>query len=77
MKQDGFGLGSSILISMRPIESLFWALVFYFLPSIVAYARRSGWRPLALFVNAFFGWTIVGWFVAWFLAFHKADDPAY
>lgn len=52
-------------------ESAFWAVVIYFLPAIVAYARKSGWRAMAFGVTLFFGWTIVGWFIGWFFALHR------
>lgn len=61
-------------IEMSPIESLIWVVFFYLAPSVVAFARRSSWRSLVVFVNVVFGWTIVGWFVAWFLAFHRREE---
>lgn len=59
---------------MSSIDATVWLFVIYFLPSVVAFARKSGWRSLAFFVNIVFGWTVVGWFIAWFLAFHKAEQ---
>lgn len=58
-------------------ESLFWLVVIYLLPAIVAWRRHSAWRSLCYFCTVFFGWTVIGWFVAWFLAFHRRDqyDP--
>jgi hypothetical protein len=42
-------------------------LLVYFTPSIVAIIRRN--RPGAVFlINLLFGWTIVGWFVACWMA---------
>lgn len=60
---------------MTWIEALIWAVVIYLLPAIVAYWRRSSWRTLALATTVLFGWTIVGWFIGWFFALHRADQP--
>jgi len=54
-------------------EAAFWTVVLYFLPAIVAYARRSSWRGMSFVVTLLFGWTIVGWFAGWFFAFHKRE----
>jgi hypothetical protein len=51
--------------------ALFWTVVIYFLPAIVAYVRNSGWKVMSFFVTLFFGWTIIGWLAGWFFAFHK------
>ncbi len=48
-------------------------LALYLLPSIVAWQRRSMYRVLAYYSNILFGWTIIGWFVAWFFAMHKSE----
>ena len=40
------------------------ALALYFLPSIVAWRRRSRHTVLVIIVNTFLGWTFVGWLVA-------------
>jgi hypothetical protein len=40
-------------------------LIIYFLPSIIALARASALNFLGvLILNFFFGWTIIGWFLA-------------
>lgn len=40
----------------------------YFVPAIIAYARRKANRGTILLVNVFLGWTLVGWIVALVLA---------
>jgi hypothetical protein len=54
---------------MSATQSLLWVLGFYLLPSLVAFWRRSRERWMALVVNVGFGWTILGWFFAWFFVF--------
>lgn len=36
----------------------------YFLPSMIAFGRRHPQRMAILAVNLFFGWTLLGWFIA-------------
>lgn len=38
--------------------------VLYFLPSIVAYARKHQNSGAILILNIFLGWTFIGWVVA-------------
>jgi Superinfection immunity protein len=48
--------------------------VFYFLPSIVAFARSKRDSAAILILNLLLGWTAIGWIIAlvWSL---KADVP--
>jgi hypothetical protein len=46
-------------------------LIFYFIPAMVAWGKRSFGSVMA--INFFLGWTIVGWVVA--LAWALKDDP--
>jgi hypothetical protein len=39
-------------------------LVLYFIPAIIAWQRRHRQRVAILVVNIFFGWTFVGWIIA-------------
>jgi hypothetical protein len=39
-------------------------LVLYFIPAIIAWQRRHRRRVAILVVNIFFGWTVVGWIIA-------------
>lgn len=44
--------------------ALFIILVIYFLPTLIAQKRKhKQYQPITL-VNLFFGWTILGWFIA-------------
>jgi len=55
--------------------SLLIFLGFYFLPSIIACARRNH-NALAVFVlNLLVGWTIIGWIVALVWSFAKPAVP--
>jgi len=48
----------------------------YFIPAIVAFKRRHRSRTPILILNAFLGWTFVGWvlFLAW--SFSSDVEPA-
>ena len=48
--------------------------VMYWLPTIIAVLRRTPSALGVAIVNFFFGWTIIGWVVALFMAL--ADAPA-
>lgn len=39
-------------------------LVLYFLPSVVAVARKVRHQGSVVVINLFFGWTFIGWVVA-------------
>jgi Superinfection immunity protein len=44
---------------------IFWTLVFfYFLPTVVAFARGHQSSAAIMLTNLFFGWTFVGWCIA-------------
>jgi hypothetical protein len=45
------------------------SFLIYFLPTIVAYQRKTGhWASIFLF-NMFLGWTGLGWFIAMLMAY--------
>lgn len=50
---DGAGAGYLIVI-----------LALYFVPSIVAYFRKVSNVGSIIVINAFLGWTLIGWVVA-------------
>jgi hypothetical protein len=57
---DASGIG----LSLGSICLLLFGAVFYFLPSIVAFARRHH-NGLAIFIlNLFLGWSVLGWIIA-------------
>jgi len=51
-----------------------FGFVFYFLPSIVAFARSKRDRLSIFLLNLFLGWTLIGWIVALVWA-AKVDSP--
>jgi alpha/beta superfamily hydrolase len=53
------------------------ALVVYFIPSIVAYAREHHNRLAILVLNTFLGWSFLGWVAAlvWAATHVQRDDP--
>lgn len=46
-------------------------LLFYFLPFLISIFNRKTNHGNVLFVNLFFGWTIIGWIIALYLALSK------
>ena len=46
------------------IMILFLVFTFYFLPMVIASARRTGHKGMIFFINAVFGWTVLGWIAA-------------
>lgn len=40
----------------------------YFIPCIVGDIRKSSNKLLILFINLFFGWTVIGWIIALIVA---------
>ncbi|GHC42706.1 superinfection immunity protein [Streptomyces flavofungini] len=49
--------------------------VLYFLPALVAFRRNAENRWLVLAVNALFGASVLGWFLALYLATRTAKEP--
>ncbi len=56
---------------------LLFCTALYFAPSIVAAARHTHNTAGILLINIFFGWTIIGWFVALVMALSSAPAWAY
>ena len=48
----------------RQVVFVFLLIVVYYLPSIVAIARRAPDADWVLVLNFVFGWTIVGWMIS-------------
>jgi hypothetical protein len=51
------------------------SLTVYWLPAIIAVARRVPAKAQVVIVNLFLGWTVVGWVVALVMAF-RVVPPA-
>ncbi len=56
---------------------LLFLTALYFAPSIVAAARHTHNTAAILLINIFFGWTIIGWFVALVMALSSTPAWAY
>ena len=54
---------------------LILALVFYFLPTIVADKRNVPHSGFILFCNIFFGWTLIGWLGVFIWAVVEQPSP--
>jgi|SRR6516225_8016095 hypothetical protein len=53
-------------------ELLLVLVALYFLPSLIAGARKHNSTPAIVLLNTFLGWTIAGWF--WSLFFALTSD---
>ena len=53
-----------------PISIFMWIFfgVIYFMPTIIAVATRKSKMVTIFMINAFLGWTIIGWIIALILA---------
>lgn len=56
---------------------LIFVLGLYFLPAIVAALRHTHNATGILLLNIFFGWTVIGWFVALLMAIGSAPSYVY
>ena len=57
------------------VSSSIWVLGLYFLPSIIAVARKTRNYGSVVVVNLFLGWTIIGWIIALAMAV-KSSQPS-
>jgi Superinfection immunity protein len=56
--------GSPIMGGVIHSSAFLIVLVLYFLPSIIAVARKVTHQGSVIVVNLFLGWTFIGWVVA-------------
>ncbi len=56
---------------------LIFAIGLYFLPAIVAALRHTHNATGILLLNIFFGWTVIGWFIALLMAIGSAPSYIY
>ena len=74
-------LFSSSAILLFPIAGIAFiigiSLIFYFIPSIVAFSRKCPSSLSILALNLFFGWTLVGWVASlvWSLRNYEYSAP--
>ena len=52
-------------------------LVVYFLPTIVAFVRKTTIKSDVFLMNLLAGWTIIGWVVAIIMAFWKTEKKTF
>jgi hypothetical protein len=58
---------------------LLLCLIIYMLPTLIAYARDVPSRQTITVINIVFGWTLIGWLIAFLwamLAETSIDEPA-
>jgi len=60
------------------VIAIVWVLVIvaYWVPTIVAVARKAPNRGSVAVINGFLGWTFVGWVVALAMACRSVPEPA-
>ena len=61
--------GSPVMGGVIHSSALIVVLALYFLPSIVAVARKVTHQGSVIVINLFLGWTFIGWVVALAMAF--------
>jgi len=62
--------------AMAGVGALYLVIIaLYWVPTIVAYARRTRRRAQVLILNLFLGWTVVFWVVALVMAVDRNTDP--
>ena len=61
----------------REISTSVLVAGFYFVPTAMAFVRRTRDRASILLLNLFLGWTLVGWIVAlrWSLSANDDSPP--
>ena len=57
-------VGSPIMGGVVHSAAFLAVLVLYFLPSIVAFARKVTHQGSVIVINVFLGWTFIGWVIA-------------
>ncbi len=57
-------VGSAIMGGVIHSSAFLFVLALYFLPSIVAVARKVTHQGSVIVINLFLGWTFIGWVVA-------------
>jgi hypothetical protein len=71
---DGGGIDTMLTATIILFPFFGFGFVFYFLPSIVAFARSKRDLLSIFLLNLFLGWTLIGWIVALVWA-AKVDTP--
>ena len=66
---DASSTPSGATVAVNLATGLLVIVGMYFLPTIVATSRNRGAAWPTFWVNLFWGWTVVGWLIAWLLAF--------
>jgi hypothetical protein len=57
-------VGSPIMGGVIHSSAFLIVLVLYFLPSVIAVARKVTHQGSVVVINLFLGWTFIGWVVA-------------
>ncbi|MFI4990736.1 MAG: superinfection immunity protein [Solirubrobacterales bacterium] len=67
--------GGPVMGGIIHSSALLVVLALYFLPSIVAVARKVTHQGSVIVINVFLGWTFVGWVVALAMACRTSRVP--
>jgi hypothetical protein len=68
-------LGSPIMGGVIHSSVFLVVLVLYFLPSVVAVARKVTHQGSVVVINLFLGWTLIGWVIALAMACRTSRVP--
>lgn len=68
-------VGSPVIGGVIHSSAFLIVLAVYFLPSVVAVARKVRHQGSVVVVNLFLGWTFIGWVVALAMACRTSQVP--
>jgi divalent metal cation (Fe/Co/Zn/Cd) transporter len=54
---------------------MFIGLFISFMPTLVAYSRKTKNRIPVMIINIFLGWTLIGWVIALAMAYSHEVEP--
>lgn len=66
---------TTVMASVIFVVVLVAGLAYYFTPSIIAVRRQAKSTPLVMAINFLTGWTLIGWVLAFGMAFRRGDNP--
>lgn len=73
----GGQVAAAAIMAAAAIGGVLLGFMIYFLPTLVAWDRRHRERTPIFLVNLFFGWSVLGWIIAFIWSFtSQVDQPS-